>query len=172
MPQICDMGQTALLPLRRKACCGFFRPKNPTASAGIEPAISRMRRRSAVPAWLLRWVCWSTTIIQRGSVLTTVRRITRHAVRVTTFCAVCVVGDWEYSLFRTLGCMTRLIGNKRIAKLILCRSDPSVTWLRCRYSYVVFTRFFHKLSRNGLCIGSWINLLAKLQLRKRRTWIA
>ena len=23
----------------RKACCGFFRPKNPTASAGIEPAI-------------------------------------------------------------------------------------------------------------------------------------
>jgi hypothetical protein len=25
MPQICDMGETALLPLRRKACCGFFR---------------------------------------------------------------------------------------------------------------------------------------------------
>jgi len=24
MPQICDMGQTALLPLRRKACWGFF----------------------------------------------------------------------------------------------------------------------------------------------------
>ena len=27
MPQICDMGQTALLPLRRKACWGFFRPE-------------------------------------------------------------------------------------------------------------------------------------------------
>jgi hypothetical protein len=27
MPQICDMGQTALLPFRRKACWGFFRPK-------------------------------------------------------------------------------------------------------------------------------------------------
>jgi hypothetical protein len=39
MPQICDMTQTALLPLRRKACCGFFRPKNPTASAGFEPVI-------------------------------------------------------------------------------------------------------------------------------------
>ena len=25
MPQICDMGPTALLPLRRKACWGFFR---------------------------------------------------------------------------------------------------------------------------------------------------
>ena len=36
MPQIYDMGPTALLPLRRKACCGFFRPKNPTASAGFE----------------------------------------------------------------------------------------------------------------------------------------
>jgi hypothetical protein len=27
MPQICDMRQTALLPFRRKACWGFFRPK-------------------------------------------------------------------------------------------------------------------------------------------------
>jgi hypothetical protein len=33
-----DMGQTALLPLRRKACWVFFRPKNPTASAGFEPS--------------------------------------------------------------------------------------------------------------------------------------
>jgi hypothetical protein len=34
-----DMGQTALLPLQRKACWGFFRPKNPTASAGFEPTV-------------------------------------------------------------------------------------------------------------------------------------
>jgi hypothetical protein len=34
----CDMGPTALLPLRRKASWGFFRPKNLTASAGFEPA--------------------------------------------------------------------------------------------------------------------------------------
>ena len=38
MLQIYDMGPTALLPLWRKACWGFFRPKNPTASAGFEPA--------------------------------------------------------------------------------------------------------------------------------------
>jgi hypothetical protein len=38
MPQICDMGQTALLPLRRKACWVFFRRKNQTASPGFEPA--------------------------------------------------------------------------------------------------------------------------------------
>ena len=38
MPQIYDMGLTALLPLRRKACCGFFRPKSSTASSGFEPA--------------------------------------------------------------------------------------------------------------------------------------
>jgi hypothetical protein len=37
------MGQTALLPLRRKECCGFFRPKNPTASGGFEPAILGIR---------------------------------------------------------------------------------------------------------------------------------
>jgi len=28
----------AFLPLRRKGCWGFFRPKNPTASGGCEPA--------------------------------------------------------------------------------------------------------------------------------------
>jgi len=38
MPQIYDMGPMALLPLRRKVCRGFFRPKNPMASAGFEPA--------------------------------------------------------------------------------------------------------------------------------------
>jgi hypothetical protein len=38
MPYSYDMGPTALLPLRRKACWGFFCPKNPTASAGCEPA--------------------------------------------------------------------------------------------------------------------------------------
>jgi hypothetical protein len=40
MSQMCDMGQTALLPFRRKVCFEFFRPKNPKASAGIELAIS------------------------------------------------------------------------------------------------------------------------------------
>jgi len=38
MLQIYDMGLTALLPLWRKACWGFFRPKNPTASARFERA--------------------------------------------------------------------------------------------------------------------------------------
>jgi hypothetical protein len=33
-----DMGQTALIPLRRKVCWRFFHPKNPTISAGFEPA--------------------------------------------------------------------------------------------------------------------------------------
>jgi hypothetical protein len=33
-----DMGQTTLLPLWRKVCRGFFRPKNPTALVGFEPA--------------------------------------------------------------------------------------------------------------------------------------
>jgi hypothetical protein len=32
------MEPTVLLPLRRKACWGFFRPKNLTAFAGCEPA--------------------------------------------------------------------------------------------------------------------------------------
>jgi len=38
MPLSYDMGLAALLPLRRKVCWGFFRPNNPTASAGCESA--------------------------------------------------------------------------------------------------------------------------------------
>jgi hypothetical protein len=47
MPQSCDMGHTALLPLRRKAWCGTFRPKHPTASAGFETAILGTRGQHA-----------------------------------------------------------------------------------------------------------------------------
>jgi hypothetical protein len=39
MPQSWDMGHIILLPLRRKTYWGFFGcPKNPTVSAGFEPA--------------------------------------------------------------------------------------------------------------------------------------
>ena len=38
MPQIYDMGPTALLPFRRKACCGFFRPeKSRRLRPGLNP---------------------------------------------------------------------------------------------------------------------------------------
>ena len=43
------MGPTALLPLRRKACWGFFRPKNPMASAGFEPANLGTKGQHATP---------------------------------------------------------------------------------------------------------------------------
>ena len=43
------MGPTALFPLRRKACWGFFRPKNPTASAGFEPANLGTKGQHATP---------------------------------------------------------------------------------------------------------------------------
>jgi hypothetical protein len=41
MPQIYDMGQMALLPLRRKPSCGFFWLKNLTASARFEPWVPK-----------------------------------------------------------------------------------------------------------------------------------
>jgi len=49
MPQIYDMGPTALLTLRRKAYRGFFRPKNPTASVGFEPANLGTKIQHATP---------------------------------------------------------------------------------------------------------------------------
>ena len=49
MPQIYDMRPTALLPLRRKARWGIFRPKNPKASAGFEPAILGTKGQHATP---------------------------------------------------------------------------------------------------------------------------
>ena len=44
-----DMGPTALLPLRKEACWGCFRPKNPTTSAGFETANSDTRGQHANP---------------------------------------------------------------------------------------------------------------------------
>ena len=44
--RICDMGDGFTSP-PRKACCEFFRPKNPTASARIEPAILGIRGQHA-----------------------------------------------------------------------------------------------------------------------------
>jgi hypothetical protein len=38
MPPICNTGQMALIPFRRKARWEFFRPENPTALAGSEAA--------------------------------------------------------------------------------------------------------------------------------------
>jgi hypothetical protein len=43
------MGQADLLPLRRKACCGFFLPKNRTATVRFEPAILGTRGQRAKP---------------------------------------------------------------------------------------------------------------------------
>jgi hypothetical protein len=49
MPQIYDMGTPVLLPLRRKACWGFFFAlKNPTASAGFEAANLSTRGQHAI----------------------------------------------------------------------------------------------------------------------------
>jgi hypothetical protein len=66
MPQICFMGQMALLPLQRKVCWGFFHLKNPTASVGFEPAILSTRGQHAnhyttKAAWLetvIRLTIW------------------------------------------------------------------------------------------------------------------
>jgi len=65
MPWSYDMGPTSLLPLWRKACWGFFRPKNPKALAGFEPAnlgtkgqhaTSRSRYRSLLPPYSTGWL--------------------------------------------------------------------------------------------------------------------
>ena len=51
MPQICDMGPIILLPFRRKACRGILSPfKNPTSSAGFEPANLGIRGQHATSA--------------------------------------------------------------------------------------------------------------------------
>jgi len=49
MPQIYDMGLTALLPSEGRRAEDFFRPKNPTASAGLEPANLGTKGQHATP---------------------------------------------------------------------------------------------------------------------------
>jgi hypothetical protein len=63
------MGPTALLPLRRKACLGFFRPKNPTASARCEPANFGIKGQHATsrPPKPLDMILQLSVILGRGS---------------------------------------------------------------------------------------------------------
>jgi hypothetical protein len=48
MPQSWDMGQIVLLPLRRKACCGFFQPEK-------SDSLSREQTRDA-DIWCEGWL--------------------------------------------------------------------------------------------------------------------
>jgi hypothetical protein len=76
MPQSCDMGQTALLPLRRKACCGFFRPKNPTVSAGFEPAkLGTSDQHANNYNWC---ICWYSRIHNTSYIIHYTSYITHH----------------------------------------------------------------------------------------------
>jgi len=67
MPQSCDMGPTALLHLRRKACWGFFCPKNPTDSAGCEPANLGTKGQHATsrPPNCYCYCYWETNSVQK-----------------------------------------------------------------------------------------------------------
>ena len=49
MPQIYDMGPMALLPSEGRRAEEFFRPKNPTASVGFEPANLGTKGQHATP---------------------------------------------------------------------------------------------------------------------------
>ena len=49
MPQIYDMGPTAFLLLRRKACWGFFRPKKSDGFDRLEPANLGTKGQHATP---------------------------------------------------------------------------------------------------------------------------
>jgi hypothetical protein len=80
MPQIYDMGQTALLPLRRKSCWGFFRsglnPRTWVLKASMQPLDHRSR-------WSWRWSCWTFRVNSANNTTGKVRTnvIFRHVVR-------------------------------------------------------------------------------------------
>jgi hypothetical protein len=62
------MGPTALLPLRRKVCGRFFfRPKNPTASAGCEPANLSTKGQHAASRAPKSFVSYKIAICRKDS---------------------------------------------------------------------------------------------------------
>jgi hypothetical protein len=58
LPQICDMGQTALLPLRKKKCWGFFRPKKADGFGWVRTAILGSRDQHGVLKLPYRDTVW------------------------------------------------------------------------------------------------------------------
>jgi hypothetical protein len=61
------MGPTALLPLWRKACWGFFCPKNPTVSVGCEPTNLGTKGQHATsrPPNCYCYCYWETNSVQK-----------------------------------------------------------------------------------------------------------
>jgi hypothetical protein len=96
------MGPTALLPLRRKACWGFFRPKNPTASAGCETAnlgTKGQHATSRLPTWQLTIVThWYYNIMGPPSYMRPVvdRNVVMRRMTVT------IPTSWEIHRFDTV----------------------------------------------------------------------
>ena len=60
MPQICDMGPTALLPFRRKACWGFSHPEK---SDGFDRVRTKGQHATSRLQKPLRHVCYKCTFI-------------------------------------------------------------------------------------------------------------
>ena len=82
MLQIYDMGPAALLPLRRKARWGFSRPKNPTASAGFEPANLGTKGQHATPRAIFTsnirsYICTVYSCMRNSDAVSTLRNSPR-----------------------------------------------------------------------------------------------
>ena len=84
MPQIYDMGPTALLPLRREACWGFFRPKNPTSLIGriLEVVLRISSKNPNVSHYVIRKaeVRWYITLLDIRKIILTVGHIRRDGL--------------------------------------------------------------------------------------------
>jgi hypothetical protein len=59
MTQICDMGQGALIPLRRKACWGFFRPEKSDGFGRVRAKGQHATSRPPKPLCIWNWTFFS-----------------------------------------------------------------------------------------------------------------
>jgi hypothetical protein len=132
MPQICDMGQTALLPFRRKAFWGLFRPENPTAWAGSEPVIlgtrgpqSGVSKISLQRLQYIRWVTVSPTQKTKDTYLSVLVLKTICNTLMMGMESVCETSDKCHTLTRLSAqeCFTVLTPSLYLLRLQIFHTD-------------------------------------------------
>jgi len=167
MPQIYDMEPTALLPLRRKACWGFFRPKNPTALAGFDPAnlctkghTLTLDHRSLQHNRLLIWICIATLVTWIGTLL----RYTYSAYLVLTEeCVYFAVRTRSFKLKPGLKYAPSYVDGVVSWTASVIQGKLSL-WMTCRAS-AVWSPASHRIG-SSLVLGRYVWVL----WWKKRSW--
>ena len=127
MSQIYDMGPTALLPLRRKACWGFFRPlKIRWLRPGLNPRTWVLKASTLPLYWPVKGFCFPDDDDDDAVLLQSCDNLSNYYLSNKTPVTVEAV-RWENWKLKTLNSV--ILQMHSIATIRFSRSPPDLSFL-------------------------------------------